>query len=94
MRKMFAILCGVVLATGCTTAKYDSDKPTLRDYNGAASSHQQYLGWEVKYSLDHPSNYRFSDQQALTAPNSKQVATGLTQSAVATDELFDDSNDD
>ena len=69
MRISISMLCGLLLAvsTGCSTAKYDSGKPSLRDYRGAAGSHQQYVGWDWKYALDNPSTYYFSDQQAMNA---------------------------
>ena len=96
MRNSITMLCGILLAvsTGCSTAKYDTGKPTLRDYSGSANSHQQYVGWDMKYSLDNPSAYHFSDQQALTESKSRLTATNLTQSSINTDELYDDSNDD
>ena len=96
MRKTMTILCGVLaLAAGCSNAKYDSSTPTLRNYGGTASNRDNYVGWDVKYALDNPSTYQFSDQRQLTEPKNRQIATDKTQSAISTaDAFYDDSDDD
>ena len=84
MRTGMIMFCGVVLAMacGCSSARFSSSAPTLRNYAGNSSNRDVYLGWDMRYSLDQPSTYSFKDQSQLTAPK-PNVETPHTASDAA-----------
>ena len=75
----------LTLSMGCSSARVSSSGPTLRQYSGTSSNRDNYLGWDVRYSMDTPVSYSFSDQEKLTAPKPTSVTSTVTSAALGPD---------